>query len=251
MREGDVLLLENLRFHPGEEQNDPSFAQQLARLADMYVNDAFGTAHRAHASTEGITKFVSAAVAGLLMQAELKHLRQLLAMPERPCIAILGGAKVSDKIGLIQHLLSKLDQLLIGGGMAYTFLKARGVAVGNSLVEAEKLDAAREILAKAKSLGVTIRLPGDHVIAQRLEASTPAQVVSREGIPIGWIGVDIGPQTVEAFANAPCDAKTVVSNGPLGVLAVEPSSEGTKAIALAVAASQATASVGGAIRWPP
>jgi phosphoglycerate kinase len=179
------------------------------------------------------------------MQAELKHLGQLLAIPERPCIAILGGTNVSDKIGLIQHLLPKLDQLLIGGGMASAFLEAQGVGVGNSLVEDEKLDAAREILAKAKSLGVTIRLPDDHVIAQWLEASAPAQVVSREGIPVGWMGMDIGPQTVEAFANAICDAKTVVSNGPLGVLEIEPSSEGTKVIALAVAASQPTIIVGG------
>ena len=245
MRAGDVLLLENLRFHTGEEENNPTFAQQLARLADIYVNDAFGTAHRAHASTEGITRFVSAAVAGLLMQAELTHLGRLLAMPESPFIAILGGAKVSDKLGLIQYLLPKLDQVLIGGGMAYTFLKAQGVTVGNSLVEVEKLDAAREILAKATSLGVTICLPNDHVIAQRLEASAPAQVVSREGIPAGWMGVDIGPQTVESFTSAIRDAKTVVWNGPLGVFEIEPFAQGTKAIAVAVAASQATSIVGG------
>jgi phosphoglycerate kinase len=245
MRAGDVLLLENLRFHTGEEENDPTFAQQLARLADIYVNDAFGTAHRAHASTQGITRFVSAAVAGLLMQGELKHLGRLLAMPESPFIAILGGAKVSDKLGLIQYLLPKLDQVLIGGGMAYTFLKAQGVTVGNSLVEAEKLDAAREILAKGTSLGVTICLPNDHVIAQRLEASAPAQVVSRDGIPAGWMGVDIGPQTIESFTSAIRDAKTMIWNGPLGVFEIEPFAQGTKAIAVAVAASQATSIVGG------
>src|SRR5919108_2725190 len=168
LREGDVLLLENLRFHAGEEKNDSSFAQQLARLADIYVKDAFGTAHRAHASTEGITKFVPTAVAGLLMQAELEHLGRLLETPERPAIAILGGAKVSDKIGLIFNLLPKLDQVLIGGGMAYTFLAAQGIAVGNSLVEADKLEAAREILTQAKWRGGAMHLPEDYVIAQRL-----------------------------------------------------------------------------------
>ena len=188
MQEGDVLLLENLRFHAGEEQNDPSFARQLARLADVYVNDAFGTAHRAHASTAGITGFVSTAVAGLLMQAELEHLGTLLTAPERPCIAILGGAKVSDKLGLILHLLPRLDQVLIGGGMAYTFLRAQGTPVGSSLVEEERLEAAREILDKAASLGVTLRLPEDHVAAPRLEAAAPTHVVPQDGIPSGWMG---------------------------------------------------------------
>jgi len=245
MRDGDVLMLENLRFHPGEEKNDPSFAQQLAKLADIYVNDAFGTAHRAHASTEGITRFVPVAVAGLLMQAELEHLGRLLENPDRPCLAILGGAKVSDKIGLILHLLPKLNHVLIGGGMAYTFLVAQGIGVGNSLVEEDKVGAARDILAEAQSLGVTIHLPEDHVIAQRLEATSPTQVVPRDGISAGWMGVDIGPQTIDRFTRAIDEAKTIVWNGPMGVFEIAPFAKGTKAVALAVASAQAIAIVGG------
>jgi phosphoglycerate kinase len=245
MREGDVLLLENLRFHAEEEKNDPSFAQRLARLADVYVNDAFGTAHRAHASTEGMTKFLPTAVAGLLMQAELAHLGQLLATPDRPYVAILGGAKVSDKIGVILNLLPKLNRVLIGGGMAYTFLMAQGVPVGNSLVEADKVDAAREILAKATSLGVVIQLPEDHVIAERLDASAAVRVVPKDGIPSGWMGVDIGPRTIDAFTRAIGEAKTVVWNGPMGVFEIDPFAEGTNAVAMAVASSKATTIVGG------
>jgi phosphoglycerate kinase len=245
MREGDVLLLENLRFHAEEEKNDPMFAQQLARLADVYVNDAFGTAHRAHASTVGITKFLPVAVAGLLMQAELVHLSQLLETPERPYVAILGGAKVSDKIGLIFNLLPKLDRVLIGGGMAYTFLVAQGIPVGNSLVETDKVDAARDILTKAAALGVTIQLPEDHVIAERLDASAATRTVPRDGIPAGWMGVDIGPHTVEVFSRSISAAKTVVWNGPMGVFEIAPFAAGTTAIALAVASSQATTVVGG------
>jgi phosphoglycerate kinase len=245
MHEGDVLLLENLRFHAEEEKNDPLFAQQLARLADVYVNDAFGTAHRAHASTEGMTKFLPMAVAGLLMQAELSHLGQLLATPDRPYVAILGGAKVSDKIGLIFNLLPKLNRVLIGGGMAYTFLVAQGVAVGNSLVEAAKVDVAREILATATALGVSIQLPEDHVIAERLDVSAATQVVPRDGIPSGWMGVDIGPQTAEAFTAAIGEAKTVVWNGPMGVFEIEPFAKGTNVVAMAVASSKATTIVGG------
>jgi len=245
MHEGDVLLLENLRFHPEEEKNDPGFAQQLARLADVYVNDAFGTAHRAHASTEGITKFLSVAVAGLLMQAELIHLGQLLASPERPYVAILGGAKVSDKIDLIFNLLPKLDRVLIGGGMAYTFLVAGGLAIGNSLVESDKVDVARDILTKAESLGVTIQLPEDHVIAERLDANAATRVVPKDGILSGWLGVDIGPQTVKAFTDAIHEAKTVVWNGPMGVFEIAPFAQGTNAVALAVASSPATTIVGG------
>lgn len=245
MREGDVLLLENLRFHAEEEKNDPAFAEQLARLADVYVNDAFGTAHRAHASTEGVTKFLPTAVAGLLMQAELSHLGQLLATPDRPYVAILGGAKVSDKIGLIFNLLPKLDRVLIGGGMAYTFLVAQGVPVGKSLVEADKVDAAREMLAKATSLGVIIQLPEDHVIAERLDASAATQVVPRDGIPPGWMGVDIGPRTVDAFTRAIGEAKTVVWNGPMGVFEMTPFANGTSRVGMAVASAKATTIVGG------
>jgi phosphoglycerate kinase len=245
MRAGDVLVLENLRFHPEEEKNHPLFAQRLARLADVYVNDAFGTAHRAHASTEGMTKFVPLAVAGLLMQAELAHLGRLLAAPERPYVAILGGAKVSDKIGLISNLLPTLNRVLIGGGMAYTFLMAQGIPVGDSLVEADKVDAARDMLAKATALGVTIQLPEDHVIAERLESSAATRLVPREGIPSGWMGVDIGPRTVEAFSRLIADAKTVVWNGPMGVFEIEPFATGTHAVAMAVASLKATTIVGG------
>jgi phosphoglycerate kinase len=244
-QEGEVLLLENLRFHAEEEKNDPAFAQQLARLADVYVNDAFGTAHRAHASTEGMTKFLPIAVAGFLMQAELSHLGQLLEVPGRPYVAILGGAKVSDKIGVILNLLPKLDRMLIGGAMAYTLLVAQGGPVGDSLVEADKVDAAREILAKATSLGVTLQLPEDHVIAERLDVAAATRVVPRHGIPPGWMGVDIGPQTVEVFSGAIGEAKTVVWNGPMGVFEIEPFAQGTHAVALAVAVAQATSIVGG------
>jgi phosphoglycerate kinase len=245
MREGEVLLLENLRFHAEEEKNDPVFARQLARLADVYVNDAFGTAHRAHASTEGMTKFLPNAVAGLLMQAELRHLGPLLVHPKRPALAILGGAKVSDKIGLIMNLLPKLDRVLIGGGMAYTFLVAQGVAVGNSLVETDKVKAARQILARATALGVSLQLPDDHVVVERFEASAPTQIVARDGIPAGWMGVDIGPRTVEAFAQAIGEAQTIIWNGPMGVFEMPPFAKGTFAVALAVADSSATSIVGG------
>jgi phosphoglycerate kinase len=245
MREGDILLLENLRFHAEEEKNDAIFAQQLARLADVYVNDAFGTAHRAHASTEGMTRFLPVAVAGLLMQAELAHLGQLLATPDRPYIAILGGAKVSDKIGLIFNLLPQLNRVLIGGGMAYTFLVAQGVPVGNSLVEADKVDAAQDILTRAATLGVIIQLPEDHVIAERLDASAATRSVPQDGIPSEWMGVDIGPETVEAFRRTIAEAKTVVWNGPMGVFEIAPFATGTNAVAMAVASSQATTVVGG------
>jgi phosphoglycerate kinase len=245
MREGDVLLLENLRFHPQEEKNDPVFAQQLARLADVYVNDAFGTAHRAHASTEGVTRFLPVAVAGLLMQAELAHLDQLVKTPERPYVAILGGAKVSDKIGLIVNLLPKLNRMLIGGGMAYTFLASQGIPIGKSLVEADKIDAARDILTQAAALRVTIQLPEDHLIAERLDATAATQIVPKDGIPPGWMGVDIGPQTVEPFSRVIDEAKTVVWNGPMGVFEITPFAKGTTAIARAVASSHATTIVGG------
>jgi phosphoglycerate kinase len=242
---GDVVLLENLRFHAAEEKNDAAFAQQLARLADVYVNDAFGTAHRAHASTEGMTRFLPVAVAGLLMQAELTHLGQLLTAPEPPYLAILGGAKVSDKIGLIFNLLPRLSRVLIGGGMAYTFLVAQGVPIGNSLLETDRVEAARDILAKAATLGVAIQLPEDHVIAERLEAGAATQTVPKTGIAPGWMGVDIGPQTVESFRRAISTAKTVIWNGPMGVFEIEPFARGTMAIARAVASSPAISVVGG------
>jgi phosphoglycerate kinase len=192
-----------------------------------------------------MTKFLPTAAAGLLMQAELSHLGQLLATPDRPAVAILGGAKVSDKIGLVFNLLPKLDRMLIGGGMAYTFLVAQGVPVGRSLVEADKVDAARDILVKATSLGVVIQLPEDHVIAERLEASATTRVVPRDGIPGGWMGVDIGPRTVEAFARAIGEARTIVWNGPMGVFEMAPFAHGTNSVAMAVASSQATTIVGG------
>jgi phosphoglycerate kinase len=245
MRGGDVLLLENLRFHAEEEKNDARFAQQLAQLADVYVNDAFGTAHRAHASTVGMTEFLPVAVAGLLMQAELTHLGQLLAAPEHPYVAILGGAKVSDKIDLISNLLPRVNRLLIGGGMAYTFLVAQGVPVGNSLLEPDKVDVARDILTRAAGLGVTVDLPEDHVIADRLDVSATTQTVPKAAIPSGWMGVDIGPHTIEAFCAAISAAKTVVWNGPMGVFEILPFAHGTNAVAMAVASSPATTIVGG------
>lgn len=244
MAEGDVLMLENVRFHPEEERNDEAFAKALASLCDVYVNDAFGTAHRAHASTEGVTKFVPLAACGFLMRKELEYLGRIMASPERPFIAILGGAKVSDKLGVLQRLLTKVDGLLIGGGMAYTFLKAQGFEVGSSLVEEEKLSAAQQILDQAKALGVSLLLPLDHVVAEKVEAEAQVKIVSA-AIPKGWMGLDIGPRTREAFAERIKKAKTIFWNGPMGVFELSPFREGTRFVAKAVAESGATSIVGG------
>jgi len=244
--DGGVVLLENLRFHAEEEKNDPAFARALASLADVYVNDAFGAAHRAHASVEAIVKLIPDAGAGLLMEKELRYLGDTLASPERPFVAILGGAKVSDKIEVIDNLIPRVDRLLIGGAMAYTFLKATGMPVGKSLVEDDKLDAARDLMAQAKARGLELLLPADHVVASRLEAGA-----ATEELPVGdpdigdRMGLDIGPVTVSAYTHALRDARTVVWNGPMGVFEIDAFAQGTIAVALAVADVKGTTIVGG------
>jgi phosphoglycerate kinase len=241
-----VVLLENLRFHAEEEKNDPAFAAALASLADLYVDDAFGAAHRAHASVEGITRHLARAAAGLLMEQELRYLGQALEAPVRPFVAILGGAKVSDKIEVIQNLLGKVDRLIIGGAMAYTFFKARGVAVGKSLVEDDKLDEASRIEADAKARGVALDLPVDHVVATRLEAGAPSEVLNVGDAAIGdRLGVDIGPATIAAYGAAIGGARTIVWNGPMGVFEIEAFAGGTNAVARAVAGVGGTTIIGG------
>src|SRR5262245_45109956 len=233
---GGIVLLENLRFHPEEEKNDPAFAKQLASLADEYVDDAFGAAHRAHASVEAITHSFRRAAAGFLMETELGYLGQALESPERPFVTILGGAKVSDKIDVIENMLGKVDRLIIGGAMAYTFFKARGVAVGKSLVEDDKLEAARALEADATTRGVTIELPVDHVVTDRLEEGSTHEVLAIGDAAIGdRLGVDIGPATITAYETLIGGARTVVWNGPMGVFEIEAFADGTNAIARAVA----------------
>jgi phosphoglycerate kinase len=239
-KSGEVLLLENLRFHPEEEKNDPEFSKQLARLCDVYVNDAFGSAHRAHASTVGMVAFVKEAAAGLLMDKELEYLGKAVKNPARPCVAILGGAKVSDKIEVIQNLMKVVDRLMIGGAMAYTFLRARGESTGKSLVEEDKIDLAGELM---KSAGQKLMLPVDHIVAAELKAGVPTQIVGR--IPDGMMGLDIGPKTVEAYTKVIAGAKTIIWNGPMGVFETPPFDRGTVALAKAVAASGAISVVGG------
>ncbi len=247
LEKGQTLLLENLRFHAEEEANDEKFSKQLAALADFYVNDAFGTAHRAHASTVGITKFVQKSAAGLLMQRELDYLGKALENPEKPFVAILGGAKVSDKIGVIQNLLSKVDALIIGGGMAYTFLKAKGQQVGKSLVEEDKLQLASQLLAEAKQHKVKFLLPVDHVVADRIDANASVQVIGEgQPIPANLMALDIGPKTIEEFSEEVSRARTIVWNGPMGVFELAPFSKGTFKVAHAVADNPgATSIVGG------
>ncbi len=246
LEKGQTLLLENLRFHPEEEANDEKFSKQLASLADYYVNDAFGTAHRAHASTVGITKFVKKSAAGLLMEKELQYLGKVLKKPERPFIAILGGAKVSDKIGVIRNLLGKVDVLMIGGGMAYTFLNAQGEPVGKSLVEEDKLDLARQLLQEAKTHKMKFLLPVDHVVADKIDIGATVQTVASGHIPANLMALDIGPMTAEIFTEAIAHARTIVWNGPMGVFEVAPFAKGTFKIARAVAGNVgATSIVGG------
>lgn len=246
LEQGQTLLLENLRFHPEEEANDPKFAKQLAGLADYYVNDAFGTAHRAHASTVGVTTFVQKSAAGLLMEKELQYMGKALRHPERPFIAILGGAKVSDKIGVIRNLLDKVDTLIIGGGMAYTFLKAQGEPVGKSLVEEDKVDLARELLKEAKKHKLKFLLPTDHVVAEKIDANAIVRTVPSGGIPDNMMALDIGPKTIEAFTEEIGRALTIVWNGPMGVFEVSPFSKGTFKVAQATAENVgATSIVGG------
>jgi phosphoglycerate kinase len=237
---GEVLLLENLRFHAEEEKNDPEFSKQLAQLCDVYVNDAFGSAHRAHASTVGMIAFVKQAAAGLLMDKEIEYLTKAVKNPARPCVAILGGAKVSDKIEVIQNLMKVVDVLMIGGAMAYTFLRARGEGTGKSLVEEDKIDLARELMVLA---GDKLMLPVDHVVAAELKVGVDTKIV--EQVPGGLMGLDIGPKTVEAYTQVISGAKTVIWNGPMGVFETPPFNRGTEALAKAVAASGAVSVVGG------
>jgi phosphoglycerate kinase len=245
LQDGGVLLLENVRFHPEEEKNDPEFSKQLAALAEVYVNDAFGSAHRAHASTEGITKFLSPCAAGLLMEKELEYLGKAVQNPERPYTAIVGGAKVSDKIELLQNLMKFADSVLIGGAMAYTFLKARGVEVGESKVEDDKLDLAKDLFQFAERRSIRLHLPTDHVVAEKVDPGARAEVVSALPIPPDRVGVDIGPATRAAYAAEIGRARTIVWNGPMGVFEIDQFAEGTLAVARAVAASSAVSIVGG------
>jgi phosphoglycerate kinase len=243
---GGVILLENLRFHKEEEANDAAFAGALASLADVYVNDAFGAAHRAHASTDGIVPLVKEHASGLLMAAEVEYLNRALTSPERPFVAILGGAKVSDKLEVIENLIGKVDALLIGGAMAYTFFKARGLPVGTSLVEPDLVDAARDLEARAKARGVRLELPVDHVVAAAISADADTEVIAVEDAAIGERrGLDIGPRTIAAYAAVIAPARTVVWNGPMGVFELAPFADGTMGVARAVAAVNGTTIVGG------
>ena len=246
LERGQTLLLENVRYHPEEEANDEAFSKALAKLADYYVNDAFGSAHRAHASTVGITKFVPKAAAGLLMEKELEYLGKAMSHPQKPFVAILGGAKVSDKIGVIKNLIGKVDALIIGGGMAYTFLKAEGQEVGKSLLEADKLDLAKELLAEAKSHDVRMLLPVDHVVSDKVDASAIAQKIGvGQPIPADKMALDIGPETVKQFAEEIARARTIVWNGPMGVFELDQFATGTTKIAQAVADNAGAISIVG------
>lgn len=242
---GGIVLLENVRFYKEEEANDEGFAKKLSELADVYVNDAFGTAHRAHASTAGVAKFLKPAVSGYLMQKEIDIMGKALSNPERPFVAILGGAKVADKLGVIKNLLEKVDTLIIGGGMAYTFLKAQGSEIGKSLLDAEKIDFAKEMIAKAKSKGVQLLLPVDTVVTDDFKNPTLSKTVASNQIPAELQGVDIGPETIKIFSKAIVDAKTVVWNGPMGVFEVAQFAVGTRVVAEALTKCKGTSIVGG------
>ena len=243
---GGVVLLENLRFHPEEEKNDEAFAAQLASLADVYVNDAFGAAHRAHASVAAIVRFLPEAGAGLLMENELRYLGEAVGHPAHPYVAVLGGAKVSDKIEVIENLIPRVDSLLIGGAMAYTFFKAQGKPVGTSLVEDDKQDAARDIVERAKARGLTLMLPIDHVVAPKIEPNAPTETLAVDDPKIGErMGLDIGPRTAKAYADVLRDARMVVWNGPMGVFEIDAFAQGTIAVAQAVAKVSGTTIIGG------
>ncbi len=244
MKEGDVLLLENLRFHPEEEKNDEAFSRSLAKLADYYVNDAFGAAHRAHASTVGIAKLLPAA-AGFLMKKEIEYLKGAVENPVRPFVAILGGAKVSGKIGVLENLADKVDKVIVGGGMAYTFIKAMGYEIGDSLVEPEMMDLAKNIMDKLRKSNVKFYLPVDSVIAQSLEQGAETKIVTTQEIPKGWRALDIGPASVRLFSEALQNAKTIIWNGPMGVFEIDAFSRGTFAVARVVADAYALTIVGG------
>jgi phosphoglycerate kinase len=247
LEKGQALLLENLRFHSEEEKNDEQFSKQLAKLAEFYVNDAFGTAHRAHASTVGMTRFMQKSAAGLLMEKELQYMGRVMQAPEQPFLAILGGAKVSDKIGVIQNLLAKVDSIIVGGGMAYTFLKAQGQQVGKSLVEEDKIDLAKDLLKQAKARNIKFLLPTDHVVADRIDASATTKIIRQgEQITANMMALDIGPQTIETFSEEVAGARTIVWNGPMGVFEVPLFAKGTFKIAEAIADNPgATSIVGG------
>src|SRR5277367_10048 len=246
LEKGQCLLLENLRFHEEEEANDEKFSKQLASLADYYVNDAFGTAHRAHASTVGITKFVKKSAAGLLMQKELEYMGKALQHPEKPFVAILGGAKVSDKIGVIRNLMTKVDALIIGGAMAYTFLKAQGADVGKSRVEEDKIDLAKQLLQEGKAHKVKFLLPVDHIVAEKIDVNSVVHTVSgKQPIPANMMGLDIGPESIELFSEEISTARTIIWNGPMGVFEVSPFSKGTFKVAHAIADNAAAISIVG------
>lgn len=245
MKDGDVVLLENTRFRAEETKNGEAFSRDLAGLCDVYVNDAFGTAHRAHSSTEGVTKFVDTAVAGYLINKELKFLGEAVNKPERPFVAILGGAKVSDKINVINALLDKVDTLIIGGGMSYTFLKSQGFTVGTSLLEEDKIDYAKEMIEKAKEKNVELLLPVDNVVADKFSADAEPVTTENENIQDGYMGLDIGPKTAKLYADAIKDAKTVIWNGPMGVFEFDNFAKGTIKVAEAMAESDATTVIGG------
>jgi len=242
---GDIVLLENTRFHAGEKKNDATLSQQLAALADVYVNDAFGSAHRAHASTEGVTRHLDQCAAGFLLAKEIAYFTKALTSPDRPLAAILGGAKVSDKIGVIENLLSLVDTLIIGGGMAYTFLKAQGHEIGNSLLDEGGIDTAKTAMEKAAAQGVELLQLEDTVVAESIVADAATRVVGADGIEAGWIGLDIGPKTTASFCEAIGKARMVVWNGPVGYFELAPFAAGTQAVAEALAASDATTIIGG------
>lgn len=244
LKPGDVLLLENTRFDPREEKNDPTMAEELARLGDVYVNDAFGAAHRAHASTEGVARHLPA-VAGFLLEKELSALGGALENPERPFVTIIGGAKISDKIGVIENLLGKVDELLIGGGMANTFLVAQGYEVGDSLVEADSVETARSLIEQARNRGAHLRLPTDAIVADAFDANANHKQVKVDAVASGWRILDIGPETVKAYTDVIKQAKTVIWNGPMGVFEMAPFAEGTRAVAQALADSGAQTIIGG------
>ena len=241
LKPGEVLLLDNLRFYKAEENNEPEFAQSLAKLGDIYINDAFGTAHRAHASTEGVTRYIKQCAAGYLMQKELQYLGEAVANPKRPLLAIMGGAKISGKIDVIENMLPKVDTMLIGGGMAYTFYKAMGLEIGKSLLEEDKIELAKSLLDKFR--GKDVLLPVDTVIADDFKNDANIKTVKREAIPAGWQGVDIGPETVKQFAEKIKKAKTIIWNGPMGVFEMENFAKGTNAIANALAEATAAGAI--------
>ncbi len=245
LKNGEILMLENLRFYPDEEDNNPEFAKKLAKLGDIYVNDAFGTAHRAHASTEGVTKYIKTCATGFLMGKELEYFNKVLSKPEKPFIAILGGAKVSDKITVIENLMNKVDTLIIGGGMSYTFSKSNGFEVGNSLLEADKIDVAKTIIKKAKEKNIKLLLPLDYVIADAFDNNANKKTTTNPNIPNGWMGLDIGPKTIELFTKEIKKAKTVIWNGPVGVFEMENFLRGTKALAETIASTKCVSIIGG------